>query len=135
MNTQTLEPGDLVTLREIEGMRPFELTHPCDYNGEPNYIETDGCQFNIVSVKDDVVELGDTEPFRLTKRCHIAHCVLVSKYEDRPKAWMTEKNGKIRIHELSEEAPDFNHITAEISCNTSPEMLQEVLSRIVNSQS
>ena len=135
MNTQTLEPGDLVTLREIEGMRPFELTHPCNYNGEPNYIETDGCQFNIVSVKDDVVELGYTEPFRCTVKCHIAHCVLVSKYEDRPKAWITEKNGEIRIHELSEEAPDFNHITAKISCNTSPEMLQEVLSRIVNRKS
>lgn len=134
MTTQTLQPGDLVTLREIEGMRPFELTHPCNYNGEPNYIETDDCQFNVISVKDDVVELGDTEPFRLTKRCHRAHCVLVSKYEDRPKAWITEKHGKIRIHELSEEAPAFNDITAEISCNASPEMLQEVISLIVNRQ-
>lgn len=135
MTTQTLQPGDLVTLREIEGMRPFELTRPCDYNGELNYIETNGCQFNIVSVKDDVVELGYNEPLRCTVRCHRAHCVLVSKYEDRPKAWITERYGKYRIHELSEEAPSFNNITAEISCNASPEMLQEVLSRIVNRKS
>ena len=134
MTTQTLKPGDLVTLREIEGMRPLELTRPSDYNGELNYIETNGCQFNIVSVKDDVVELGYTEPLRCTVLCHIAHCVLVSKYEDRPKAWITEKHGKFRIHKLSEEAPSFNHITAEISCDESPEMLQEVLSRIVNRQ-
>ena len=135
MNTQTLEPGDLVTLREIEGMRPFELTHPCNYNGEPNYIETNGCQFNIVSVKDDVVELGDNEPFRHTKRCHIAHCVLVSKYEDRPKAWIEKTQSRFLVWKLTDKPPTYARITAEISCDTSPEMLQEVLSRIVNSQS
>ena len=133
MATQTLRPGDLVTLREIEGLRPIDLAHPLDGCGELNYIDTTR-PFNVVKVIGDKVELGTETNLFYTAKCHIAHCVLVSKYEDRPKAWITEKHGKIRIHELSETAPTFNNITAEISCNASPEMLQEVLSRIVNRQ-
>lgn len=135
MNTQTLEPGDLVTLREIEGMRPFELTHPCNYNGELNYLETNGCQFNIVSVKDDVVELGDTKPFSCTVHCHRAHCVLVMKYKDRPKTWITESQSRFLVWQLEDNPPTYARITAEIKWDASPEMLQEVLSRIVNRQS
>ena len=134
MTTQTLQPGDLVTLREIEGLRPLNLDIPLRSSGNLNYIDTT-LPFNVVKVSGDSVELGTENSLFRTQRCHIAHCVLVSKYEDRPKAWITEKRGQYRIHKLSEEAPSFNDITAEISCNTSPEMLQEVLSRIVNSQS
>lgn len=134
MSTQTLRPGDLVTLREIDGLRPIDLDHPLDCCGFVNYIDTTR-PFNVVNVREDTVELGGDFYWSSQVKCHIAHCVLVSKYEDRPKAWITEKHGKFRIHKLSEEAPSFNHITAEISCDESPEMLQEVLSRIVNSQS
>lgn len=134
MTTQTLCPGDLVTLREIEGLRPIALGNPSYCDGELNYIDTT-LTFNVVKVSGDIVELAEEDYQFYTPKCHIAHCVLISKYEDRPKAWITEKHGKIRIHELSETAPTFNNITAEISCNASPEMLQEVLSQIVNSQS
>ena len=134
MTTQTLRPGDLVTLREIEGLRPIDLKRPLDSFGFVNYIDTESSPFNVVNVFEDTVELCGDSYWSSPAKCHIAHCVLVSKYEDRPKAWITERYGKIRIHELAEEAPSFNHITAEISCNASPEMLQEVLSRIVNRQ-
>lgn len=133
MATQTLRPGDLVTLREIEGLRPIDLDHPLDSCGFVNYIDTTR-PFNVVNVREDTVELSGDFYWSSQVKCHIAHCVLASKYEERPKAWITEKYGKIRIHELAEEAPTFNHIIAEISCNASPEMLQEVLSRIVNRQ-
>lgn len=133
MTTQTLQPGDLVTLREIEGLQPIDLDCPYRGCGDLNYIDTT-LPFNVVKVSGDKVELGTETNLFSTRKCHIAHCVLVSKYKDRPKAWITEKYGKYRIHELSEEAPTFNDITAEISCNASPEMLQEVLSRIVNRQ-
>lgn len=133
MTTQTLQPGDLVTLREIEGLLPIDLDCPFCGCGDLNYIDTT-LPFNVVKVSGDKVELGTETNLFSTRKCHIAHCVLVSKYKDRPKAWITEKYGKYRIHELSEEAPTFNDITAEISCNASPEMLQEVLSLIVNRQ-
>lgn len=133
MTTPTLQPGDLVTLREIEGLRPINLDNPLYLDGELNYIDTT-LTFNVVKVSGDIVELTTEDNLFYTQKCQIAHCVLVSKYEDRPKEWVTKKYGQFRIHKLSEKAPSFNNIIAEISCNTSPEMLQEVLSRIVNSQ-
>lgn len=133
MTTQTLQPGDLVALREIEGLRPIDLGRPLCSSGNLNYINTT-LPFNVVNVREDTVELGTENDFFSTVKCHIAHCVLVSKYEDRPKAWITEKYGKICIHELVKESPTYSCITAEISRNASPEMLQEALSRIVNRQ-
>lgn len=127
MTTQTLEPGDLVTLREIEGMRPLELTHPCNYNGEPNYIETDVCQFNIVSVKGDVVELGYAEPFRFTNRCHRAHCVLAMKYKDRPKSWIEKLQDRFLVWGLTDEPPTYAQITAEIRTETPIQRLEEII--------
>lgn len=131
MTTQTLQPGDLVTLREIEGLLPIDLDNPLHCSVEFNYIDTT-LTYNVVKVSGDIVELAEEDHQFYTQKCHIAHCVLISKYEDRPKEWVTKKYGKFRIHKLSEKAPNFNNITTEIACDESPEMLQEVLSRIVN---
>lgn len=127
-NPQGIKPGDIVILQRLinpvsnQELRPINLMA---YK-KLEYLETVGTTYEVAKVHNGIVELLNNR-YALAS-CHLAHCQLSRKAEERPEFWFTRNDGTCYVKRfIYEDGECETRTVASIlsSCPTS--ILKEIV--------